>query len=265
VLGRVPAPPGLDTPTVPRLGHAANDAAYWFAVLHHLRVSTIAHYVVWLGPADTAEMLAVALPARVVVTDVHTRPPTELFRADTQAVLDTGGFGEIDGVGVPSSAVLGARLLVVRLTRGDGAPGTEAILSDDAMKEAALATIRHCLRDGYPDVALLLGEATRSHLSASDRHIVSLDYSVAQALRTLGRDDEARNCYERIRQRGASPGVAPAHLAGACYHLALQAHASGDDSHAGRLLIESLDFLPEHVAARALLDTLHGRDVATPR
>jgi GT2 family glycosyltransferase len=127
--------------------------------------------------------------------------------------------------------------------------------SDERLHGEGLALLRQCVQDGHHDLAITLGYRLRSTMESAQRSEVG--YHLAYALRMLGKREEACGLYEDIRRSPAAPHI----RAGACFHLASDARTADSHQRAADLLIECLEHLPEHGAARRMLDELSRRDL----
>ncbi|MCL4812792.1 MAG: glycosyltransferase [Vicinamibacteraceae bacterium] len=263
----MPDPVRLDLESAPELSQAASDAARWLAALSATRWLTEFDLLIWAGSSMTATLLAEALGDRLVCLSLPRRPSTSL----DEAALSAGGGQDRRTLGSTADIAAVAQVLGAQACREavhDGPIPASTLAasfligqidpqSDSSTPATALRTIvevvRHCLRDGRPDLALRLGEAGRRAPAASRDEAVELDYHIAHALRARGREDEAWRLYRSIRERRDDVPASARLVAGACYHLACEALTRSKQTEAVVLLAECLERLPDHVAARRLL------------
>jgi hypothetical protein len=263
----------LETPTLPRLAHAASEAARWVGVLCELYGNRLPDLVVWPGPADIGALIEDGLGRHVAlaaIADAGPTPPAAARdeMADRCAVLvgasdvrlttpaqvvsqlQEGRLATQPAPRQPLASAIAAAGIVRGLTSSAAAAPPPILDPDQA--EAVLATVRHGVRDGQHALVIDLGAALQRRLD-DPRLIVELNYHVAGALRELGRGDAARELYEAVRQHDDGSGELAPFRAGASFHLAVDARAADQTRRATRLLGDCLSLLPTHKAARQLL------------
>jgi GT2 family glycosyltransferase len=251
-LGEDPVEPLVESFIAPGLEIRAGEARRPMAALQRAGVLAGLDHLAWLGSPDLAAFFAVA-GLSVTSIDTSTSPITWSLVAGPAPSAETPRARE---AGVPSTLDLTVAALRAQLMMDAPLPDTAVLVPRHLAPSAALERLGLSLRRGRPDLALLLCEAVRRHPATSPAQVVAVDYYVAHALRLLGRGREAAAWYESIRQRGRDVGAEPAYLAGACYHLALEAQSRGESPRALLLLRECLDHVPAHAAARHLLEQI---------
>ncbi|MEO7272792.1 MAG: hypothetical protein ABIX28_10780 [Vicinamibacterales bacterium] len=158
-----------------------------------------------------------------------------------------------------TAPVLLARLWLARL-RGDAAEGRPAwLLRTPATWPAAVAIVRCAVRAGEHQLALEICRHYEPAVSRTPAIAAELEYLAAGAARERGRLADAAERYERILRRSRSDVLPSALVAGARYHLAAAAESTGHHGRARQLAAACLDLVPDHRAARALLQRVSAR------